>query len=55
MSKFVVYTRTEEEIVEADRWEIVNNKVYFQLVFDSIKRNVAVFNMDVIDGFKEKL
>lgn len=52
MKEFIIYTRTTEEIVKADWWEINNGLVIFKnRDFDML----AVFNMNNIDGFKEKL
>lgn len=52
MRTFVIYTRTTEEIVKADYFEIPDSKL---VVFCKDNKIVAVFNIDNIDGFKEEL
>lgn len=52
MKTFVIYTRTTEEIVKADYWEIPDDKL---VVFYKDNEIVAVFNIKNIDGFKEEL
>lgn len=52
MRTFVIYTRTTEKIVKADCFEITNNKL---IVFCKDNEMVAMFNLENIDGFKEKL
>jgi hypothetical protein len=53
MREFVIYTRTTEEIVRADIWEIIDGFLCFKR--EHFPQYVAVFNMCNIDGFKEKL
>lgn len=56
MEEFVIYTRTTEEIVKADYWEVKGNLLQFYNALDgALVSTVAVFNMDNIDGFKQKL
>ena len=50
MKSYIVYTRNSEEVVNAEAWNIDNrNNVFFR----NRETLVAVFNLNVIDGFKE--
>lgn len=56
MKSYIVYTRNTEEVVNADDFEIGDdNKVFFYIKAERDTRAniVAVFNLNVIDGFKE--
>lgn len=56
MKEFVIYRRTTEEIVKAEYWEVRGNLLQFFNKLDGVLvTTVAVFNINNIDGFKEKL
>ena len=50
MKSYIVYTRNSEEVVNAEGWNLDNNNNVF---FRNRETIVAVFNLNVIDGFKE--
>ena len=49
MKSYIIYTRNTEEVVNAEWWRIKDRLLEFGIS----SRTIAVFNINIIDGFKE--